>query len=110
MTSGDAQAANRIRAAWAPVMRTEQYVMAKKNDESTGLSESEQELQKITDEANEQGFYGIEVDPTPNENYTLQGQASGAKTPETDAATRKEAQAHAAEVAEQLTDSGEVPS
>lgn len=32
----------------------------------------------------EQGFRGVEVDPTPNENYTLAGVTSGAPTPETD--------------------------
>lgn len=32
----------------------------------------------------EQGFRGVEVDPTPNEAYTVQGVTSGAPTPETD--------------------------
>jgi hypothetical protein len=32
----------------------------------------------------EQGFRGVEVDPTPNENYTVAGVTSGAPTPETD--------------------------
>jgi hypothetical protein len=32
-----------------------------------------------------QGFRGIEVDPTPNENYTVAGVTSGKPTPETDA-------------------------
>lgn len=31
-----------------------------------------------------QGFRGVEVDPTPNENYTVAGVTSGAPTPETD--------------------------
>ena len=31
-----------------------------------------------------QGFRGTEVDPTPNENYTVAGVTSGAPTPETD--------------------------
>jgi hypothetical protein len=42
----------------------------------------------------EQGFRGTEVDPTPNENYTVQGVTSGAPTPETDVD-------HAAEVRKQ---------
>lgn len=41
-------------------------------------------VQKQVDEENEQGFVGTKVDPTPNENYTFSGQASGAPTPETD--------------------------
>jgi hypothetical protein len=39
----------------------------------------------------EQGFRGVEVDPTPNENYTLTGAASGAPTPETDPEAAEEA-------------------
>lgn len=37
-----------------------------------------------------QGFRGIEVDPTPNENYTVAGVTSGAPTPETDAALARD--------------------
>ncbi|MEU1919354.1 hypothetical protein ABZ742_04175 [Streptomyces albogriseolus] len=43
-----------------------------------------QAIQKATDEAEEQGFFGTAVDPTPNENYTLKGVTSGAPTPESD--------------------------
>src|SRR4051812_6257363 len=32
----------------------------------------------------DQGFRGVEVDPTPNEAYTLAGVTSGQPTPETD--------------------------
>jgi len=32
----------------------------------------------------EQGFRGVSVDPTPNENYTVAGVTAGAPTPETD--------------------------
>jgi len=42
------------------------------------------EVQKRVDEELEQGFRGIEVDPTPNENYTVQGVVAGKPTPETD--------------------------
>lgn len=37
-----------------------------------------------------QGFRGIEVDPTPNENYTVAGVTSGAPTPETDLGLAKD--------------------
>lgn len=40
--------------------------------------------QDVIDKETAQGFRGVEVDPTPNENYTLQGVTSGAPTPETD--------------------------
>jgi hypothetical protein len=40
--------------------------------------------QEMIDRENAQGFRGVEVDPTPNENYTLQGVTSGKPTPETD--------------------------
>lgn len=42
------------------------------------------EVQKQTDKEAEQGFRGVETDPTPNENYTLAGVTSGKPTPETD--------------------------
>lgn len=42
-----------------------------------------QEIQRVTDEAEVQGYFGTAVDPTPNENYTLKGVTSGAPTPET---------------------------
>ena len=34
--------------------------------------------------AQEQGYVGDEVDPTPNEHYTVEGVTSGKPTPETD--------------------------
>jgi hypothetical protein len=42
------------------------------------------EVQEKVDAEQAQGFRGIEVDPTPNENYTVAGVTSGAPTPETD--------------------------
>jgi hypothetical protein len=44
----------------------------------------EAEVQAKVDEENEQGFRGTRVDPTPLENYTLDGVTSGKPTPETD--------------------------
>lgn len=41
-------------------------------------------VQQATDKAQEQGFYGVETDPTPNENYTVAGVTEGLPTPETD--------------------------
>jgi hypothetical protein len=40
--------------------------------------------QHAADKAQEQGFYGVEVDPTPNEHYTVAGVVEGKPTPETD--------------------------
>lgn len=42
------------------------------------------QAQKAIDREVEQGFRGVEVDPTPNENYTVAGVTSGAPTPESD--------------------------
>ena len=42
------------------------------------------EIQRATDQAQAQGFFGVETDPTPNANYTIAGVTSGAPTPETD--------------------------
>lgn len=44
----------------------------------------EDRVQDAVDEETERGFNGVEVDPTPNENYTLSGVTSGKPTPETD--------------------------
>jgi hypothetical protein len=55
--------------------------------------------QEVLDRETAQGFRGVEVDPTPNENYTLAGVTSGAPTPETDddaAEAASKAQADAA--------------
>ena len=49
------------------------------------------EVQQRVDKENEQGFVGVEVDPTPNENYTVEGVISDAPTPETDADAAAEA-------------------
>ena len=37
------------------------------------------------EEAHEAGLLGVEVDPTPNEHYTVAGVIAGKPTPETDA-------------------------
>lgn len=58
------------------------------------------DLQDAVDQAQEQGFVGVKVDPTPDEHYTVAGVTSGKPTPETDAEANAEADAHAAEVSE----------
>lgn len=51
----------------------------------SGGDAGEAEVQATMDAEQEQGFVGEAVDQTPNENYTVQGQAAGAETPETTA-------------------------
>ena len=48
--------------------------MSKSNADAGPVEKSKHEpgLQKAADEAVEKGFYGEAVDPTPNENYSLQ--------------------------------------
>jgi hypothetical protein len=46
-------------------------------------TDSRAQIQAMVDKENAQGFRGVEVDPTPNENYTVAGVTSGAPTPET---------------------------
>lgn len=53
------------------------------------------EVQKRVDKETEQGFRGVEADPTPNENYTVQGVTAGKPTPETDDAAADAARKHA---------------
>ncbi len=55
---------------------------------------AQDQVQKVVDQETEQGFRGVEVDQTPNENYTVAGQAKGADVPEAAAdpvAARREA-------------------
>jgi hypothetical protein len=56
----------------------------KARQDATNADRSTAEVQERVDREQEQGFRGVEVDPTPNENYTVQGVTSGAPTPETD--------------------------
>lgn len=56
----------------------------KAKDDAIKADQSTAEVQKKVAEETERGFRGIEVDPTPNENYTVAGVTSGAPTPETD--------------------------
>lgn len=49
-----------------------------------------QKLQSTADKETAQGFRGIEVDPTPNEHYTVAGVTAGKPTPETDLDAAKE--------------------
>lgn len=57
--------------------------------------------QQVIDRETEQGFRGVEVDPTPNENYTLAGVTKGAPTPETDPEAAEAARKAQADVARQ---------
>ena len=42
------------------------------------------EVQAAADRETDQGFRGVEVDPTPNDHYTVAGVVAGKPTPETD--------------------------
>ncbi|MEJ7901904.1 MAG: hypothetical protein WKF63_08640 [Thermomicrobiales bacterium] len=55
-------------------------------------------MQQKFDEANEQGYFGVTTDPTPDENYTIQGQSAGKPTPETDPKQAAEVRAFQAEM------------
>lgn len=61
--------------------------------------DSTREVQERADRETEQGFRGVEVDPTPNENYTVAGVTSGAPTPETDEGAAEAARQAQADVA-----------
>ncbi len=50
------------------------------------------EVQANMNEATDQGFLGEEADPTPNENYTVEGVVAGKPTPETDDKVRRAAE------------------
>ena len=44
---------------------------------------AEAAVQKAVDQETKRGFWGVEVDETPNENYTVAGVTAGKPTPET---------------------------
>ena len=58
--------------------------MATKKDPAEVSEAAVEKVQESVDVINEQGFYGVEVDKTPNENYTVAGVTAGKPTPETD--------------------------
>ena len=64
---------------------------------SAPKDEAQVEVQKAFDEAEDKGYIGVPVDPTPKENYTVAGVLAGKPTPETDAG-------HAREVRQKLAD------
>lgn len=58
---------------------------------------AQKEVQKVVDEAEDKGYLGVEVDPTPDAHYTVAGVLAGEPTPETDPG-------HAREVRQKLDD------
>lgn len=58
---------------------------------------AQKEVQKAVDEAEDKGYLGVEVDPTPDEHYSVSGVLAGKPTPETDPD-------HAREVRQKLED------
>lgn len=62
-----------------------------KGQRSTASSSGSNTADELIAKESEQGFRGVEVDPTPNENYTVAGVTSGAPTPETDVDAATEA-------------------
>lgn len=65
------------------------------------------QVQEIVDRETEQGFRGVEADPTPNENYTVAGVTSGAPTPETDEEQAEAVRRHAKTVQSKAAGVGE---
>jgi hypothetical protein len=63
--------------------------------------------QETVDRINERGLIGIEVDPTPNENYTVAGVLAGLPTPETDAAQAAVVREHLKDVERRIANVGE---
>ena len=54
---------------------------AKGNDDGSAAKKA---TEKTVSTQHEQGFRGFDVDPTPNEHYTVPGVLAGKPTPETD--------------------------
>lgn len=65
-----------------------------KNDADKGVKDAAEQVKTVADQEAEQGFRGVEVDGTPNENYTVAGVIAGKPVPEAAAdpvAARREA-------------------
>lgn len=55
------------------------------NKDAKSAERDNREVEEKVDDETAQGFRGVAVDPTPRENYTVQGVVAGKPTPETDA-------------------------
>jgi hypothetical protein len=64
-----------------------------------------QQVAKQIEAEEDRGFFGREVDPTPNENYTLQTPPD-APVPETDDKARQAAQERAADISSEIGGGG----
>lgn len=71
--------------------------MAERKNTQPPQDAAQKEVQKAVDEAEEKGYLGVEVDPTPDEHYTVAGVLAGKPTPETDPE-------HARKIRQQLDD------
>ena len=72
--------------------------MASRSQKSDSTPEApEVDPQAVVDAAEDRGFIGSPVDPTPKDHYTLAGVLAGKPTPETDSE-------HARTVRQQLDD------
>lgn len=47
------------------------------------VEKAEEQVEKAVSEVNDQGYTGVKVDQTPDENYTLAGVVAGKPVPET---------------------------
>jgi hypothetical protein len=71
--------------------------MAERKSTQPPQDAAQKEVQKAIDQAEEKGYLGVEVDPTPDEHYTVAGVLAGKPTPETDSD-------HARDVRQRLDD------
>jgi hypothetical protein len=71
--------------------------MAERKTAQPPQDAAQKEVQKAVDEAEDKGYLGVEVDPTPDSHYTVAGVLEGKPTPETDLG-------HAREVRQKLDD------
>lgn len=71
--------------------------MAERKTSQPPQDAAQKEVQKAVDQAEEKGYLGVEVDPTPDSHYTVAGVLEGKPTPETDPE-------HARDVQQKLAD------
>lgn len=65
--------------------------MAERTPAKPPQDAAQKQVQKAVDKAEEKGYLGVEVDPTPDSHYSVAGVLEGKPTPETDADLAAEA-------------------
>lgn len=65
----------------------------KDDNPQAGVGDALAQVDEVVNDEIDKGYRGVEIDPTPNEHYTVPGVLAGKPTPETDEGLAEEARA-----------------